>query len=211
MTQDSMEMLLKRIVDFRKKDYEKNKELFYKLKEQQTPHTLFISCCDSRVDPNMITESLPGELFTLRNIANIVPPFKEADNYASTVAAIEYAVLTLGVKNIIVCGHSNCGGCAASLKPEEYLEEFPHTKKWLNLIHEVRDRVIKESTDDHGKKHLLMEQANVVEQLKNLLSYPYINERVKNGKLNISGWYYIIDTGEIYIYDKNAGEFKLAN
>ena len=78
MTQDSMEMLLKRIVDFRKKDYEKNKELFYKLKEQQTPHTLFISCCDSRVDPNMITESLPGELFTLRNIANIVPPLQRS-------------------------------------------------------------------------------------------------------------------------------------
>jgi len=211
MNQDSMEMLLKRIVDFRKKDYEKNKELFYKLKEKQTPHTLFISCSDSRIDPNMITGSLPGELFTVRNIGNIVPPYREADNYASVASAIEYAVLTLGVKNIIVCGHSNCGGCAASLKPEESLNEFPHIKKWLNLIHEVRDRVIKDTADDHAKRHRLMEQANVVEQLKNLLSYPYVNERVKNGKLNISGWYYIIDTGEIFIYDKNTGEFRLAN
>jgi carbonic anhydrase len=212
MTEDSMEMLLKRAVNFRRKDYENNKDLFNKLKEQQTPHTLFISCSDSRVDPNMITGSLPGELFTIRNIANIVPPFRESNNYVSTASAIEYAVLMLGVDNIIVCGHSDCGGCAAYLKPEEYLDEFPHTKKWLNLSHEVRDRVIKDITaDDYGKRHWLMEQENVVDQLKNLLSYPYINERVKKGKLNISGWHYIIETGEIFIYDKTAGEFKLAN
>jgi carbonic anhydrase len=80
------------------------------------------------------------------------------------------------------------------------------------LSHEVRDRVIKDITaDDYGKRHWLMEQENVVDQLKNLLSYPYINERVKKGKLNISGWHYIIETGEIFIYDKTAGEFKLAN
>jgi carbonic anhydrase len=153
MTEDSMEMLLKRAVNFRRKDYENNKDLFNKLKEQQTPHTLFISCSDSRVDPNMITGSLPGELFTIRNIANIVPPFRESNNYVSTASAIEYAVLMLGVDNIIVCGHSDCGGCAAYLKPEEYLDEFPHTKKWLNLSHEVRDRVIKDITaDDYGKR-----------------------------------------------------------
>jgi carbonic anhydrase len=140
MTEDSMEMLLKRAVNFRRKDYENNKDLFNKLKEQQTPHTLFISCSDSRVDPNMITGSLPGELFTIRNIANIVPPFRESNNYVSTASAIEYAVLMLGVDNIIVCGHSDCGGCAAYLKPEEYLDEFPHTKKWLNLSHKIRDR-----------------------------------------------------------------------
>ncbi|MDF2948072.1 MAG: carbonic anhydrase [Sedimentibacter sp.] len=207
-----MEYLLKGIVNFREKDYDAHKELFNKLKEQQKPHTLFISCSDSRVDPNMITGSLPGELFIIRNIANIVPPFRETQDYVATTSAIEYAVLMLGVENIIVCGHSNCGGCAACLKPAEFLNELPHTKKWLELSNPVRDRILKEiNEDDYGKREWLMEQANVVEQLKHLLSYPYIKEKVKNETIKISGWHYIIETGEIFIYDKIAGEFKLAN
>lgn len=207
-----MENLLKGIVNFREGDYDAHKELFNNLKEQQKPHTLFISCSDSRVDPNMITGSLPGELFIVRNIANIVPPFRDTHDYVATTSAIEYAVLNLGVENIIVCGHSNCGGCAACLKPEEYLDELPHTKKWLELSYPVRDRVLKElSEEDYGKREWLMEQANVAEQLKHLLSYPYIKERVKNGKLKLSGWHYIIETGEVFIYNKDAGEFILAN
>jgi carbonic anhydrase len=160
----------------------------------------------------MITGSLPGELFIIRNIANIVPPFRETQDYVATTSAIEYAVLMLGVENIIVCGHSNCGGCAACLKPAEFLNELPHTKKWLELSNPVRDRILKEiNEDDYGKREWLMEQANVVEQLKHLLSYPYIKEKVKNETIKISGWHYIIETGEIFIYDKIAGEFKLAN
>lgn len=207
-----MEYLLKGIVNFREKDYDAHKELFNKLKEQQKPHTLFISCSDSRVDPNMITGSLPGELFIIRNIANIVPPFRDTQDYVATTSAIEYAVLMLGVENIIVCGHSNCGGCAACLKPAEFLDKLPHTRKWLELSNPVRDRILKEiNEEDYGKREWLMEQANVVEQLKHLLSYPYIKEKVKNEILKISGWHYIIETGEIFIYDKIAGEFKLAN
>lgn len=207
-----MENLLKGIVNFREGDFDSHKELFKELKEQQKPHTLFISCSDSRVDPNMITGSLPGELFIIRNIANIVPPFRDTHDYVATTSAIEYAVLNLNVENIIVCGHSNCGGCAACLKPEEFLDELPHTKKWLELSHSVRDRVLRDiSENEYEKREWLMEQANVVEQLKHLLSYPYILERIKSGNLKLSGWHYIIETGEIFIYDKNAGEFKLAN
>jgi len=207
-----MENLLKGIVNFREGDYDAHKELFNELKEQQKPHTLFISCSDSRVDPNMITGSLPGELFIVRNIANIVPPFRDTHDYVATTSAIEYAVLNLGVENIIVCGHSNCGGCAACLMPEEYLESLPHTKKWLELSYPVRDRVLKDiSEKDYGKREWLMEQLNVVEQLKHLLSYPYIKERVKEEKLKISGWHYIIETGEVFIYNKDVGEFILAN
>jgi len=207
-----MENLLKGIVNFKEGDYDAHKELFVELKEQQKPHTLFISCSDSRVDPNMITKSLPGELFIVRNIANIVPPFRDTHEYVATTSAIEYAVLNLGVENIIVCGHSNCGGCAACLEPEEYLDQLPHTKKWLELSHPVRDRVLKDISEaDHGRREWLMEQANVVEQLKHLLSYPYIRERVKEGKLKLSGWHYIIETGEVFIYNKDVGEFILAN
>ncbi len=207
-----MENLIKGILNFREGDFDAHKELFKELKEEQKPHTLFISCSDSRVDPNMITGSLPGELFIIRNIANIVPPFRDTHDYVATTSAIEYAVLSLNVENIIVCGHSNCGGCAACLKPEEFLEELPHTKKWLELSHPVRDRVLRDiSENEYEKREWLMEQANVVEQIKHLLSYPYIRERVKSGKMKISGWHYIIETGEIFIYDKDKGEFKLAN
>ncbi len=207
-----MKNLLEGIVNFRENDFEAYRELFSDLKSSQNPTTLFISCCDSRIDPNMLTGSLPGELFIIRNIANIVPPFRKTKEYVATTSAIEYAVLMLGVENIIVCGHSNCGGCAACLKPEGYLDELPNTKKWLELSKPVRDKVIGSvEPGDYGKIEWLMEQANVVEQLKNLLSYPYIRERVKNQSLKISGWYYIIETGEVYIYDKDTGEFHLAN
>lgn len=207
-----MKDLLKGILNFREMDYNAHKELFNELKEQQKPHTLFISCSDSRVDPNMITKSLPGELFIIRNIANIVPPFRKTEDYAATTSAIEYAVLVLGVDNIIICGHSNCGGCAACLMSEESFDNLPHTKKWLELSKSVRNRILEDkSIVDNGKREWMMEQANIVEQIKHLLTYPYIAERFENGTLTISGWHYIIETGEVFIYDKVAGEFKLAN
>jgi len=207
-----MQKLLDGIVKFREGDFESHKELFKLLKEGQKPHTLFISCSDSRIDPNMITGTLPGELFIIRNIANIVPPYRETAEYVATTSAIEYAVLNLGVENIIVCGHSNCGGCAACLKPFDFLEQLPHTKKWLELSNSVRDRILSEVHDDKPEiREWMMEQGNVVEQLKHLLSYPYIKERVLAEQLKISGWHYIIETGEIFIYDKESGEFLLAN
>ncbi len=207
-----MKNLLKGIINFREKDYNDHKELFDTLKKQQKPHTLFISCSDSRVDPNLITKSLPGELFIVRNIANVVPPFRDTHDYVATTSAIEYAVLVLEVENIIVCGHSNCGGCAACLKPDGFLDELPHTKKWLELCYPAKTKTIENcSEEDPSKREWIMEQTNVVEQLKNLLSYPYIQERFEAGKLKISGWHYIIETGEIFIYDKIAGEFRLGN
>lgn len=207
-----MDILLEGIIKFRRGDFEAHKELFKDLKDRQKPHTLFITCSDSRVDPNMITDTLPGDLFIIRNIANIVPPYREKADYAATTSAIEYAVLSLEVENIIVCGHSNCGGCAICLKAGDYLDELPHTRKWLELIYPVRNRVIAEIKDsEYEAREWMMEQVNVVEQVKNLMTYPYIKQKAAAGQLNVSGWHYIIETGEIFIYDQNAGEFLLAN
>lgn len=204
--------LLEGIVKFRKGDFEAHRELFRGLKKGQKPHTLFIACSDSRVDPNMITGTLPGELFIIRNIANIVPPDRDTDEYVATTSAIEYAVLLLGVENIIVCGHSNCGGCAACLNSSEQLELLPHTRKWLELIHPVRDRVLLEIMDNEPEaREWMMEQTNVVEQLKHVMTYSYIQQKVAAGKLKLSGWHYIIETGEVFIYDNEVGEFRLAN
>lgn len=207
-----MQKLLEGIVNFRKEDFEAHRALFSSLKEGQAPHTLFISCSDSRVDPNLITNTLPGELFIIRNVANLVPPYRETTEYVATTSAIEYAVLALGIQNIIVCGHSNCGGCASALKPDAELEGLPHTKKWLELANPVREKVLKAiPADEPEAREWMMEQSNVIEQLRHLWTYPYIKERVLAEKLALSGWYYIIETGEVFIYDREQGEFHLAN
>ena len=207
-----MQKLLDGIVKFRSEDFESHRELFSTLKAEQNPHTLFIACSDSRVDPNLITGTLPGELFIVRNIANMVPPYRETAEYAGVTSAIEYAVALLNVENIIVCGHSNCGGCAACLKPEEFLAELPHTKTWLQLADPVRDRILREvPAEEPALREWMMEQANVVEQLKHLATYPYVRERVASGRLKLSGWHYIIETGEIFIYDPATEEFHHAN
>lgn len=207
-----MEKLINGVVEFRKKDFEEHKELFGSLGRKQKPHTLFISCSDSRVVPNMITKTLPGELFIIRNVANMVPIFRLADEYLSTTSAIEYAVQVLAVENIIICGHSNCGGCAALHRSKEELITLPHTHKWLELALPVKQQVEKQlPEDDPAAREWLTEQTNIVEQMKHLLSYPYIAEAYTEGRLDIQGWYYIIETGEIFNYNKIAGYFELVN
>lgn len=209
---EGLQKLLDGIVQFKREDFEQHRELFQNLGSAQKPHTLFIACSDSRVDPNLITKTLPGELFIIRNIANLVPPYRETAEFVATTAAIEYAVAFLEVEHIIVCGHSNCGGCNACLKPPEYLESIPHTRKWLELAHPVRDRVLQAlSENDPAAREWMMEQENVVEQLKHLLTYPYIREKVKAKKLTLDGWHYIIETGEIFRYDCKEARFVLAN
>lgn len=200
-----MEELLKGIVKFRENAYQKNRELFMSLKDRQAPHTLFICCSDSRLDPNMITGSLPGELFTIRVIANIIPPFEKSEEHAALASAIEYAVKVLTVKNIVVCGHSNCGGCAAISEPPAFLE------KWLDLSRQLREKTTKDLKAEVCERALLIERANVLEQVNNLLSFPYICDEVIAGTLNISAWHYIIETGEIFIYDESSDSFKPAN
>ena len=108
-----MHNLFEGVVKFQQKDFEEHKELFSDLKSKQAPHTLFIGCSDSRVVPSLITKTMPGDLFIVRNIGNLVPPWRETDDYLSTTSAIEYAVEVLNVENIVVCGHSNCGACAS--------------------------------------------------------------------------------------------------
>jgi carbonic anhydrase len=208
-----MENLIKGIVEFRKNDFEEHRELFGKISDKQAPHTLFIGCSDSRLVPNLITKTLPGEIFVVRNIANIVPVYTDAGNYSGVTSAIEYAVNALEVENILVCGHSNCGGCAALFQSEADMAMIPHTRKWLELAHPVRDKVLQMLPDpkDEDAREWLTEQMNVVEQLKHLLSYPYIRERYCQRKLNLLGWHYIIETGEIFSYNHEKSFFELIN
>jgi len=209
-----MKKLLEGVVRFRTGDFEEHRDLFHDLSGGQTPHTLFIGCADSRVVPNLITGTQPGELFVVRNIANIVPRYRQTEEVVATTSAIEYACLQLEVKDIVVCGHSNCGGCAALYASQDKLAELPHTAKWLEQAYPVRDAVLQElGTDcqDHAKREWLTEQKNIVLQMQNLLSYPFIRERFQAGKLGIHGWHYIIETGEVFSYNREAGWFEPIN
>ena len=208
-----MDKLFQGIIEFRKTDFEQNKEFFRKLSTAQNPHTVFIGCSDSRLVPNIITKTLPGEIFMIRNIANIVPWYRSSVDFLGVTSAIEFAVLELEVENILVCGHSNCGGCAALYKSDEELKHLPHTRKWLELAGPVKEKVLKFLPDpgDNAAREWLTEQMNVVEQLSHLLSYPFIRDRVNQGKLKLLGWHYIIETGEILGYNQEKGFFEPIN
>ncbi|HLW10887.1 MAG TPA: carbonic anhydrase [Fermentimonas sp.] len=202
--------LLEGIRGFKENEFIPKQEFFKDLSDRQNPHTLFIGCSDSRVVPNLITQTFPGELFVVRNIANLIPYYKKhSDTYLATTAAIEYAVNQMNVSNIIVCGHSNCGGCAALYQDKE-LANLPHTKKWMELAHPVK-KIVEEKIAKNKialeQRSLFTEQLNVVEQMSHLLKYNYISKKVKEGKLNVMGWYYNIEKGDIYNYDKNLKRF----
>jgi carbonic anhydrase len=205
-----MDKLFRGIMKFQRDDFERHKELFRELGRQQNPHTLFIGCSDSRVVPNLIPGADPGELFIVRNVANIVPPYRSTEEYVATTSAIEYAVLALEVDTIVVCGHSNCGGCAALNKPVDALAHLPHVSKWLEVSREVKGRVDRLMTGDTPEeREWLTEQVNVLVQMKNLLTYPYVRERYEQGRLKIFGWHYLIETGEIYNFNDETQLFEL--
>ena len=202
--------LFEGIRDFKTNEFIPRQQFFFFLGQQQSPHTLFIGCSDSRVIPNLVTKTIPGELFVVRNIANLVPLYdKNSETFVATSAVIEYAVKQLNVTNIVICGHSNCGGCAALYYDKE-LKQLPHTKKWLELASPVK-KIVEEKIAKNkislDERNSFTEKINVVEQMNHLMKYPYIRKRVKEGTLTIMGWYYHIEEGELYNYDKKKRRF----
>lgn len=207
-----MKQLVKGAIDFHEGYYKEHKERYDKLANQQNPHTLFIGCCDSRVLPQALTASHAGDLFVMRNIANIVPKFEDRHHHYAVSSSIEYAVKVLQVENIIVCGHANCGGCKAMVTPTDQLSEVPLTKEWIideSLAYEEEENKLLKTTDPKQVKEILksVEQKNVLKQLDNLRTYPMIKERLDKDKLNIIGWYYNIEEGMIYQFDEATRAF----
>lgn len=202
------ERLFNGVLNFKNEDFEAHKDLFEELKKGQKPHTFYIGCSDSRIVPNLITKTMPGEVFVLRNIANIIPPYDMNDGtFKCSASILEYAVNYLEVENILVCGHSNCGGLKALFYPEEKINKLPFVKKWLEIIKDVKEAVI--DIKDLKLREWEVEQLNVIKQIDNLMTYPFVEEKVEKGELNIIGWYYIIETGEVYNYNKEKNEFEL--
>ena len=178
-------------------------------KNGQKPKVLFIACSDSRVDPTLITDAAPGELFVLRNICNFVPPFAPDDDYHATAAGIEYAVSVLGVSDIIVCGHSHCGAIETMYTKITDIN-LVHVKKWLQLGLDAKNYVEAKlgQNIDHAKRLELTEKISLLFQSKNLLTYPDVERRVNEGELFIRSWYYHLETGELEYFNTETGEFE---
>jgi carbonic anhydrase len=192
--------------NFKGKKFKKYENKFIDLvKNGQKPKVLFIACSDSRVDPVLITNSDPGDLFILRNIGNFVPPFSPDNDYHATAAGIEYATHVLKVTDIIICGHSHCGAIDSLYQDIDSINLL-HVKRWLDLGSEAKKHVENSIKSDATQKEKLelTEKVSVVFQMKNLLSYPEVKSRVDSGELSLRGWYYKIKTGELeYFCDKD--------
>ena len=170
----------------------------------QHPSILFIGCSDSRLVPYLLTGTGPGEVFMVRNVGAFVPPHDGSAGYHGTAAAIEFAVLKLAVNRIVVCGHSHCGGIRALY--EEATPEAPNLAAWLDLGREAALPV--RMTPEALRR---TEQRSVVLQLERLMGYPMVRERVEAGRLKLHGWHYVIEDGEVHVFDLRSGSFVPAS
>jgi carbonic anhydrase len=171
----------------------------------QQPTTLFLGCADSRVVPDLLTSAAPGELFVLRNVGALVPPFEPEQSYHGVAAGIEFGVAVLGVKDLVVCGHSHCGAVRALYAPPNGTRDAttPHIDKWLDL---ARPALVPGNGDaEHLRR---TEKRSIVLQLERLLTYPIVRTRVESGELCLHGWYYLIEDGSVLALDAGTGRFE---
>jgi len=193
--------------------YTAERDRYHKLAtEGQTPTTMVIACCDSRAAPETIFDCGPGELFVLRNVANLVPPFEPGGGQHGTSAGIEFAVQVLKVQHIVIMGHGRCGGIQAALTPDlEPLAEGNFIGKWLTLL----DPVAKQFTDNGlmttGERQTSFERISIRNSIRNLRTFPYVADLEKEGKLAVHGAWFDIKTGELWIMDDESGEFDRPN
>jgi carbonic anhydrase len=205
-----MRKLIQGIVDFRERLLPQYAAQFQSLAHGQTPDALFITCSDSRVVPDLLVSTDPGDLFVMRNVGNMVPPATvegESTGDLSEASAIEYAVLVLQVPAIVVCGHSECGAMKAALT-REHLADTPNLAKWLHHATSAAFRLEHEGPlDSHRSSHDQLSQLNVLVQLEHLMTYPIVRERVAKGTLHLGGWWFDIATGGMFAYEREIRAF----
>lgn len=205
-----MQKLIEGVHKFQRGEFGNYCNLFRKLSQEgQNPHTLFITCSDSRVLAELITQSEPGDLFVVKNIGNIVPPSDVMGSTNSTAAAIEFAVESLQVSDIVVCGHSQCGAMEALLRglPED--DSLNHLRNWLALAAPVRQ--VMQTNYAHLKSHAdqitAAGEENVLFALENLHTYPRVQARLHEGSLRLHGWFFKIATAELFAFDPETKQF----
>jgi carbonic anhydrase len=205
-----MDHIVRGVLDFRKNVYPQHKELFGALADSQNPDVLFFTCSDSRIDPNMVTGSNPGDLFICRNAGNVIPP--HSNETGGMTASIEYAVAVLGVRHIIVCGHTDCGAIRGALDIPA-LKGLPHVKEWLGHCRSAME-IVRERHGIDGdapvKTEYLNEaiEENVLQQVQHLRTHPVVAAKLANGKIEIHGWVYDIKSGNIRCCGRDSIEFR---
>lgn len=200
-----MQKLVHGVHHFQNTAFSSHRELFERLSRGQNPETMFITCSDSRINPNLLTSTGPGDLFILRNAGNLIPP--EGSGWGSELATIEYAVAALGVHDIIVCGHTDCGAIKALLDPQA-LQALPAMDHWLQHASDTRHIVLQNYPEltDQAQHHIAV-QENVLVQLDHLRTHPAVAERLADGTLHLHGWVYHLGTGKVFAYDIAEDEF----
>jgi len=205
-----MQKLIEGVHRFQKEAFGRYRGLFHRLaRDGQRPHTLFITCSDSRVLAELITQSQPGDLFVVKNVGNIIPPASAVGGTNSTAAAIEFAVESLEVSDIVVCGHSQCGAMVALMDGVSHPAAMPHLCAWLETAAPVR-RTVEESyahlTDSDARVTAASEE-NVLFALENLHTYSCVRARLTSGALHLHAWFFKIATAELFAYDPDTKQF----
>jgi carbonic anhydrase len=191
--------LLGGISQFQKEVYPEHQDLFESLAAAQRPEALFVTCADSRIDPCLLTQTKPGQLFICRVIGNIVPP--HPDLIGGVSATIEYAVGVLRVPEVIICGHTDCGVMRGALQPQNFID-FPSVARWLKYAN------VYQREESPSPEHLLsLSEKNVVTQLRNLATHPSVAARLADGSLTLHGWVYHIGSGTVTVYEEQNGAF----
>ncbi len=206
----SPEQLIQGFRRFREQHFTRDDALYRQLVAHgQTPGIMVVACCDARVDPAIVLDCAPGDLFVIRNVANLVPPSESRAGHHGTSAALEFGVCNLGVQHIIVLGHARCGGIRTLLEsggtanPDSFIDD------WMHLAEKARAEVERDMPDaPQEDKARACEQRAILISLHNLMTFPWVRERIENGKLVLHGWYFDIQHGQLLQYSAAAGAFE---
>lgn len=206
-----MQQLIEGYHRFRQKDWAEERERWAELAEGQSPKIMLLACADSRSDPAQIFDARPGEMFVVRNIAALAPPYETTGGYHGVSSALEFAVTQLKVEEILVMGHGMCGGCAAALTGQ--FDDAPHGEghfiaDWVGMLGGARDRVRTRHPHFEHEAFLDMEREAVKVSLANLRTFPWISEREQDGSLRLHGAHFSIAEGRLYVLDEAEGDFR---
>ena len=206
----SPQQLAQGFLRFREQHFVHNDALYRQLVEQgQAPDTLVVACCDARVDPSLVLDCAPGDLFVIRNVANLVPPSETLSGHHGTSAALEFGVRHLRVRHIIVLGHAHCGGIRALVEtggasnPDSFIDD------WMHLAESARAGIQQEMPEASMETRArACEQRAIMVSLRNLMTFPWVRERVENGALTLHGWYFDIEHGQLLRYNPVTSAFE---
>ena len=194
---------------FRERYFTADLELYNQLSQGQQPKALVIACCDSRADPAIITDCDPGELFVVRNVANLVPPYETGGGVHGVSAALEFGVRSLAVEHIIVMGHARCGGISALMRGAQATPDAEFLGPWMRIARNARDEVLSQmATAPFEVQVQALEQAAILVSLRNLKTFPWILERVEAGRLQLHGWYFDLVHGALWGYSADNDRFE---